>query len=172
MRDKIRWLWSFYRHYPYILLVLLLLTPVQAAFQVIIPRLFGYAVDFTQTGQVSGDRLAQLITRLGDRLALSPQSTFGLAFIVIGLIATVMYAWMQTHRAWMNVKLEWLFRQQAFDCVTDKGPDFFTHFRTGDLVTRLTDDVAEKLSWFACSGIFRLYEAIFAVLFIVVMMIS
>ncbi|RME30493.1 MAG: ABC transporter ATP-binding protein, partial [Candidatus Zixiibacteriota bacterium] len=52
------------------------------------------------------------------------------------------------------------------------GPDFFTHFRTGDLVTRLTDDVAEKLSWFACSGIFRLYEAIFAVLFIVVMMIS
>jgi len=39
-------------------------------------------------------------------------------------------------------------------------------------VTRLTDDVAEKLSWFACSGIFRFYEATLSVLFIIVMMIS
>jgi len=34
----------------------------------------------------------------------------------------------------------------------------------------MTDDVAEKLSWFACSGIFRLYEATLAVVFIVIMM--
>jgi len=36
----------------------------------------------------------------------------------------------------------------------------------------MTDDVAEKLSWFACSGIFRLYEACLAVTFIIVMMVS
>jgi ATP-binding cassette subfamily B protein len=52
------------------------------------------------------------------------------------------------------------------------GPDFFNRFRTGDLVTRLTDDVAEKLSWFACSGIWRFYEAICLVGFGLVMMIS
>ncbi len=36
----------------------------------------------------------------------------------------------------------------------------------------MTDDVAEKLSWFACSGIFRFYEAILMVTFAVTMMVS
>jgi ATP-binding cassette subfamily B protein len=70
----------------------------------------------------------------------------------------------------MNLKLEWLFRQDAFDRITLKGPNFFNDFRSGDLVTRMTDDVAEKLSWFACSGIFRLYEALTFVTFTIYMM--
>jgi len=72
----------------------------------------------------------------------------------------------------MNIKLEWLFRQDAFNGITYKGPDFFNKFRTGDLVTRMTDDVAEKLSWFACSGIFRTYEALLMVIFALIMMVS
>jgi ATP-binding cassette, subfamily B, multidrug efflux pump len=36
----------------------------------------------------------------------------------------------------------------------------------------LTDDVDGKLSWFACSGIFRFYEAIAMVVFTIIMMIS
>jgi ATP-binding cassette subfamily B multidrug efflux pump len=68
--------------------------------------------------------------------------------------------------------LEWAFRQDAFDGITSKGPDFFNRFHTGDLVTRLTDDVAEKLSWFACSGIFRLYEALLRVGFTLSMMVA
>jgi ATP-binding cassette subfamily B protein len=72
----------------------------------------------------------------------------------------------------MNCRLEWHFRQHSFDDVTLKGPDFFNKFRTGDLITRMTDDVAEKLSWFACSGIFRTYEALLAVSFIVGMMLT
>ena len=38
MRDKIKWFWKYYRHYPYVLAVLLILTPVQTVFQVYIPR--------------------------------------------------------------------------------------------------------------------------------------
>ncbi len=83
----------------------------------------------------------------------------------------MLYAFVQSHRAWMNLRLEWLFRQDAFDDVTTKGPNFFNRFRTGDLVTRMTDDVADKLSWFACSGIFRLYEAVLMVAFTLTMMI-
>ncbi|UCG60534.1 MAG: ABC transporter ATP-binding protein [Candidatus Zixiibacteriota bacterium] len=172
MLDKIKWFWRYYRGYPYVLFVLLILTPVQTVFQVSIPRMIEFTVDFLDTGILPSDRLAVWLNNIGQRLELNPEITFGLSFIALGLIAAILYAFVQSHRAWMNIKLEWLFRQDAFNDITYKGPDFFNRFRTGDLVTRMTDDVAEKLSWFACSGIFRLYEALLMVVFTVMMMIT
>ncbi len=172
MLDKIKWFWRYYRRYPYVLFVLFVLTPVQTALQVTIPRMIDFTVDFLDTGDIPSDNLAGWLAGLGGKLTLTPALTFGLGFIVLGLASTMLYAFVQGHRAWMNLKLEWLFRQDAFDGITSKGPDFFNKFRTGDLVTRMTDDVAEKLSWFACSGIFRLYEALLMVAFTIVMMIT
>ncbi|UCE23767.1 MAG: ABC transporter ATP-binding protein [Candidatus Zixiibacteriota bacterium] len=172
MLDKIKWFWGYYRRYPYVLFVLLFLTPVQTVFQVSIPRMIDFTVDFLDAGEVPSDWLARHMAGLGHQIGLTPDLTFGLGFILLGLSATLLYAFVQSHRAWMNIKLEWLFRQDAFNDITYKGPDFFNRFRTGDLVTRMTDDVAEKLSWFACSGIFRLYEALLMVAFTVTMMIT
>jgi ATP-binding cassette subfamily B multidrug efflux pump len=172
MLDKIRWFWKYYRDYPYVLFVLLALTPVQTLFQVSIPRMIEFTIDFLDTGKVPDDWLAVQLNSLGRSLGLSPGLIFGLSFVGLGLCSAVLYAFVQSHRAWMNLKLEWLFRQDAFDNITHKGPDFFNHYRTGDLVTRMTDDVSEKLSWFSCSGIFRLYEALLMVTFTVSMMIT
>ena len=172
MRDKIKWFWKYYRHYPYVLAVLLILTPVQTVFQVYIPRFIEFIIDYARTGLISANYVAVKAADLGSALGLSTAATFALALIALGFISFLLYAFVQAHRAWMNIKLEWLFRQEAFNGITSKGPDFFNRFRTGDLVTRLTDDVAEKLSWFACSGIFRLYEALLMVGFTVAMMIS
>lgn len=172
MFDKIKWFWRYYRKFRYVLFVLLFLTPVQVAFQVSIPRMIDFTVDFLDTRRIPPDNLAVWLSGIGNRLELSPETTFGLGFLLLGLVSAILYAFVQSHRAWMNLKLEWLFRQDAFDDITCKGPDFFNRFRTGDLVTRMTDDVAEKLSWFACSGIFRLYEALLMVTFTVAMMIS
>ncbi|MEE8417729.1 MAG: ABC transporter ATP-binding protein, partial [candidate division Zixibacteria bacterium] len=170
MRDKIKWFWKYYKHYPYVLAVLLLLTPVQAAFQVSIPRLVEFIIDYAKTGQVTQNWAAIMIAEIGADLGLSMAASYALTLVGIGFIAFVIYAFVQSHRGWMNIRLEWLFRQDAFSGITIKGPDFFNRFRTGDLVTRMTDDVAEKLSWFACSGIFRLYEALIMVVFAVIMM--
>ncbi len=172
MFDKLKWLAKYYRRHLYVLGVLILLTPVQTVFQVAIPQLFGFTIDFVNTGTIPDHFLARWLTDGAAYLGLDPIAAFGLGFIWLGFIASVLYAYVQTHRAWMNCRMEWLFRQEAFDRITSKGPDFFNRFRTGDLVTRLTDDVAEKLSWFACSGIFRLYEALLVIAFIVAMMIS
>jgi len=172
MQDKIKWLWKYYKDYPYVLAVLLLLTPVQTAIQVAIPRLIEFTVDFVKTGVVTGNRVAVWLDNLGQGLGLPTAATFAITLILLGASAGALYAFVQGHRAWMNLKLEWLFRQRAFDGITLKGPDFFNKFRTGDLVTRMTDDVAEKLSWFACSGIFRTYEAILMISFALAMMIS
>ncbi|MEW5995064.1 MAG: ABC transporter transmembrane domain-containing protein, partial [Candidatus Zixiibacteriota bacterium] len=160
MRDKIKWLWQYYRRYPYVLTVLIALTPVQTILQITIPRLIQFAIDYVETGQVSSNMAALLIGVIGRFIGLSTPGVLMLAFILVGFGAAVLYAFIQSHRAWMNLRLEWLFRQEAFDGITFKGPDFFNRFRTGDLVTRMTDDVAEKLSWCACSGIFRFYEAL------------
>ncbi|SYZ72523.1 putative multidrug resistance ABC transporter ATP-binding/permease protein YheI [Candidatus Zixiibacteriota bacterium] len=170
MWDKIKWFWKYYRHYRYVLAVLIFLTPVQRILQVFIPRLIEFTVDYIKSGQVSDNWFALATVALGKDLGLSVGATFGLAFFALGLVATIVYTFVQAHRAWMNQKMEWLFRQDAFSGVTVKGPDFFNRFRTGDLVTRMTDDVAEKLSWFACSGIFRFYEALLMVIVSVIMM--
>ena len=171
MFSKIKWFWRYYRKYRYVLAVLIFLTPVQSAIQVLVPRLMEFTVDYIKSGTVTNS-VGLKLSEYGQSLGLSIAGTFAAALILIGLFGAGLYAFVQSHRAWMNIKLEWLFRQHAFNDVTSKGPDFFNHFRTGDLVTRMTDDVAEKLSWFACSGIFRLYEALLNVTFALVMMIS
>lgn len=172
MLHKIKWFWRYYKKYPYVLLVLILLTPVQRAMQVVIPRLIEFAIDFIKTGKVPDNRAAAWLAEIGQGQGLSSAATFTLALIGLGLVSTVLYSFVQTHRAWMNFRLEWLFRQDAFNKVLYKGPDFFSRFRVGDIVTRMTDDVAEKLSWFACSGIFRFYEALLMVVFSIAMMAS
>lgn len=172
MLNKIKWFWRYYKRYPYVLLVLLILTPLQAAFQVSIPRMIEFSIDYFESDQIPDNEVAQWLSNLGLSYGLSTVATFALTLLILGFMAVVLYSFMQSHRAWMNLKLEWLFRQDAFNRITLKGPDFFNKFRTGDLVTRMTDDVAEKLSWFACSGIFRLYEALIFVVFTLVMMAS
>lgn len=172
MREKIRWFWNYYRDYKYVLAVLIILTPIQVSLQVFLPRLIEFAVDYVKTGQVAAHPVAQWLVARGDQLGVSNAVALAGSVVLLGLIAALLYIVVQAHRTWMNIKLEWIFRQRSFDGVTLKGPDFFNKFRTGDLVTRMTDDVAEKLSWFACSGIFRFYEAMLMVTFAVTMMIS
>ncbi len=172
MRKKIKWLWSYYRGYKFVLTVLLVLTPIQVSLQVFLPRLIEFAVDYVKTGQVAPHPVAQWLVANGNSWGISTAVTLPLSVISLGLVAALLYIVVQAHRTWMNIKLEWLFRQKSFDGVTAKGPDFFNKFRTGDLVTRMTDDVAEKLSWFACSGIFRFYEALLMVTFAVTMMVT
>ncbi len=171
MLDKIKWFWKYYRNYKYILAVLIILTPIQAAFQVTIPRMVEFAVDYLKYDAIPDNFLAQWIAKAGAFIGIPTFASYPLALVSLGVNAILFYAFVQSHRAWMNLRLEWLFRQEAFNGITLKGPDFFNRFRTGDTVTRLTDDVAEKLSWFACSGIFRLYEALLFVTFTITMMV-
>ena len=76
-----------------------------------------------------------------------------------GLFVTNLIA--QRNRAWMNVRLEWEIRRDAFNHVVTMDRNFFHRFTTGDLVARLSDDISEKISWFGCSGVFRFVQACF-----------
>lgn len=86
-----------------------------------------------------------------------------------GLLVTNLVA--QRNRAWMNARMEWEIRRDAFDHVVTMDRNFFHRFTTGDLVARLSDDISEKISWFSCSGVFRFIQACFTLAAAVAMML-
>jgi ATP-binding cassette subfamily B protein len=70
-------------------------------------------------------------------------------------------------RGMTNSVFEHLIRGKYFSRILGKDYSFFSRFASGDIVTRLTDDIYDfpKLSWFLCSGIFRAVESISKVAF-------
>jgi ATP-binding cassette subfamily B protein len=152
--DKVRWFWQYWRPHWKRMTVIVLLSFVNSAIVVYIPMAMKRAFEFIEAGPGFGGEV--------ERMAL--------LFLGLGVASFVTYATLQGNRAWMNLRLEWAFRQKSFQKMTELGPSFFNKFRTGDLVTRLTDDITEKLMWYSCSGIFRTLEAIIFVVFAVVMM--
>jgi ATP-binding cassette subfamily B protein len=166
------WFWKYYRPFGYALAVLLILTPIQAMIQVYSPRLLQFSMDFIEKGVVPENAISGILRWLQSVTGLGMEYVLPISFILLGTVSFSLYAFVQAHRTWMNRRLDWAFRQDAFNTMTTKGPDFFNKFRTGDLITRLTDDIEGKLSWFACSGIFRFYEALAYVVFTLIMMIS
>ena len=60
----------------------------------------------------------------------------------------------------MNYLLEKEVREHYFSIYLDQEPLDMAKFRTGDLIARFTDDLSSfpKISWFACSGIFRAFN--------------
>jgi len=167
-----KWFWRYYRRHKRALSVLLTLSFVSSAFLVVQPILLKNIFDILKSGETRPTRLV-FLSELIEYLGQGEIGNYVAMLILFGLAGFVVRSILVGHRAYMNIVLEWEFRQGAFADITDKGPDFFSKFKTGDLVTRLTDDVSEgKLSWFACSGIFRCYESLTLIFFSLVMMLS
>lgn len=169
---KIKWLWTFYMRFKPAFTGLVLLTPVHALVIIMKPVVFRNIFDSLRNGP---DSLAKYSDPLTTFLVGRGWTTAGeLTWVFVGLasIAVLIYLLLQNLRAWMNCRLEMEFRQQVFTDISDFGPRFYGKYSVGDMVTRLSDDVAEKLSWFACSGIFRFYEAMMLVIFGVAVMVT
>ena len=153
-RDRLRWAlghWSVYRgEVP----LLLGLTLANAVVLVAYPFLLKRIIDGIQELLTPGFIWTQV----------------GLLFS-LGVLHFFIYAVMQYRRALLNLRFEFGIRLRAFEHVLRLGPLFFSRFRTGDTVTRLNDDVAEKISWFLCSGVFRVLEAAVLIVFGVAMML-
>ncbi|MEZ4650439.1 MAG: ABC transporter ATP-binding protein [Candidatus Eisenbacteria bacterium] len=154
--DRLRWIWSYWRpHWPFVFL-LLFLTLVSSAVAIAYPLVFRHVLDRIAEG-VGADSLDSIVkgTVPPDEL----QRIIGiLLLIALGRFVAKLYP---AARAWVNLKLDMGIRERVFGSVLEKDHRFFSHFRTGDLVTRLMDDITEypKLAWFCCSGIFRALES-------------
>ncbi len=167
-----KWFWRYYRHHKRTLAILLTLSIAASALTVIQPVLLKNIFDILKSGETRPIHLPY-VSEWIRATAGGKITNYVLMLIAFGTAGFITRTILVGHRAYMNIRLEWEFRQDAFNGVSEKGPDFFNKFNTGDLVTRMTDDVSEqKMAWFACSGIFRAYESLTLIVFSLIMMLS
>lgn len=80
--------------------------------------------------------------------------------IGLGVARYIVNFFAQFNRVWMNQHIEMTVRSRVFGHLLLMDRSFFHKFTQGDLLTRLTDDVNEKIAWFGCSGVFRFIQAL------------
>jgi ATP-binding cassette subfamily B protein len=151
----VRWIWRFWQPHQTWLWLLALLTLLSSGVTLAYPLVFKRIIDMVQEASTSG----------GKELLDQRWQLIGLLALVGALRSLAnMYP---GARAVVNSKLEMDIREHYFGQVIGKGQRFFQRFRTGDLVTRLTDDIGgfPKIAWFCCSGIFRAVESVGKFLF-------
>ena len=149
LSDRVRWVWGFWRPHRHFVWILVLLTLVSSGVAIAYPLVFRYVID-------------RLSESLGAGSAVEPHILRNL-LLILGAIALGRFVarLYPAFRAWVNLRLDVAIRHKVFTSVLEKDHRFFHVFRTGDLVTRLMDDITEypKLAWFSCSGIFRALES-------------
>jgi ATP-binding cassette, subfamily B, multidrug efflux pump len=160
----VRWIWRFWQpHLPW-LWILAFLTLLSSAVTLAFPKVLGYVIDNVKgMTEVSSPELAT--SKLWPLIGI---------LIAIGVARSLANLYPGT-RALINGRIEMDVRQYHFERILEKGYRFFCKFRTGDLVTRLTDDISNypKIAWFACSGVFRAVESgskfVFCIIFMMML---
>ncbi|PIQ23422.1 hypothetical protein COW20_11390 [bacterium (Candidatus Blackallbacteria) CG13_big_fil_rev_8_21_14_2_50_49_14] len=145
LSSALQWLWPFWKPLSPRLLFLIFTTPLVVLFDAWVPMLVRQIIDELQKNSLQE---AWLLEK-------------SLWILGLGLAHFILYVAVQSTRGMTNFRFEHDFRMRLARKIVTQGQSFFYHFRTGDVSTRLIDDISEnKLGWFACSGIFRLYEAL------------
>ncbi len=146
LRWRVAWMWNYWRSRRPVLVLLLAMTCVSTTVALAYPLVFRSLLD-------------RLTEAIGSQDASGLRSLlFVLALIALGRVVAAFYPAL---RARMNLRFEVAIRERVFERILGKDHRFFTRFRTGDVVTRLTDDVSDypKVTWFMCSGVFRALDS-------------
>ncbi len=154
LRERLLWIWRVWEGQRGFLPLLIAITFVSSGVAIAYPLVFRHVLDTLAT---SGGH-PPIARTLGI-----------LAVIALGRFVAGFYP---AFRAWVNLRIDTAVRTQVFASIQGKDHRFFNQFRTGDLVTRLMDDIAEypKLAWFSCSGFFRALESLSKLVFCLVVM--
>ncbi|MEQ8187391.1 MAG: ABC transporter ATP-binding protein [Candidatus Eremiobacterota bacterium] len=152
-KKNILWLYKFYLPLKKRLIAIILLSILVGIVSAAIPYTFITIIDSMQK-TLSMKSIIQSIIIL----------------CALSIILFFLSALNANKRALTNLELEWQYRQKTFERIIKLDQSFYAKFRTGDVLTRLTDDVGSKLSWFACSGVFRSVESLLRIIFSIIAM--
>ncbi|MDD2717666.1 MAG: ABC transporter ATP-binding protein [Candidatus Wallbacteria bacterium] len=162
------WVWKNYLPHLPMVLMMMFLTVLSTTVSVLYPRLSKYIIDkmTVNLGLYSQGKIA-----MPDILAERDKTICLILILGLGLIISQVYPYF---RAKMNFFFETLFRERYFKVLLEKNYRFFLRYRTGDIVTRLTDDIKcwpPGIAWFICSGIFRGFNSSCTIFFCFVSML-
>jgi len=151
-----RWFAPYWRKQGRGMALVLVLTALGVAASTTYPLLFKFVLD----GLTEGDPLSA--------------RQWVLALLGAGVLQQVLQWLLPVSRAAANLGNAMEIRLTLFRRVLRKTASFFARFRSGDLVTRLTDDIdqEDKLAWYSCSGVFRPIEAVLRLVFALIVMMS
>jgi ATP-binding cassette subfamily B protein len=159
--NHIKWIKNEWKSHKAYVVILLFLTLLSTAVAVAYPFLFRQLID----------SLEKSLSTPGQINPMSPVHKIVLIMLIVGFVR-VISSFYPGFRAYMNLLFEYVLRHRYFKYIIEKDYRFFLKFRTGDLVTRLTNDIQDfpKIGWFLCSGIFRAFDSFIKILFCLVVM--
>ncbi|MGB9685294.1 MAG: ABC transporter ATP-binding protein [Rectinema subterraneum] len=162
--SHIRWIREVWREKQGLIWLLLFLTLLSSAVAVAFPLLTKQLFDLLERA---------IDTHMNKDAAMAQVKRIALYFVAIGLAGFVAGTFPGIRGA-LNMVFDYIVRKRYFGEVMQKDIRFFSHFRSGDIITRLTSDISDfpKLSWFLCSGIFRAVESASKVTFCIAAMLS
>ncbi|HNQ42837.1 MAG TPA: ABC transporter transmembrane domain-containing protein, partial [Candidatus Cloacimonadota bacterium] len=164
MNSHIAWIVHKWKSQKWFLVAMFVFTLGSSAVSIAYPYVFKEMIDLLREIVQYPDRFPDPIQDVHRIIML---------FLVIG-VAQFITGFYPAIRGWVNIRFEHILRMIYFKNITTKDYTFFHKFRTGDIVTRLTDDLSEfpKISWFLCSGIFRAVNSFSMIAFSLVVMFS
>ncbi len=145
MIPYLKWFWQLWKRTKIRMLLVILATIATMATKTAYPIFLKLIVD-----EMSGDYQVDSVYKL-------------IIFFILFSIANEFLAMgLPFLRGYLNLLYASMVRNHYYKIVTQKSHRFFKKFKTGDLITRLTDDIDGswiRIFWYACSGILRPLEA-------------
>lgn len=165
MKNKhLQWIWQQWIAQKWFVLIMIAFTLLSSAVAVAYPFVFKKLIDLMTD-------ILKFPAHYPDPMIQVNRIVMLFLAIGIGQLFTGFYP---SVRAMVNVRFEHSLRMIYFKHILKKDYAFYQHFRTGDIVTRLTDDISDfpKISWFLCSGIFRAFNSLSMIIFSLAVMFS
>jgi len=170
MNKNIKWVYKQWVAQKWFVLIMIVFTLVSSGISIAFPMVFKRLIDMLRA--LPAPEILKLdAVKYND--AMQQIKNVLWIFIAVGS-AQLITGFYPSFRALVNLRFEHSLRLFYFKYICKKDYRFFQKYRTGDIVTRLTDDLSEfpKISWFLCSGIFRAFNSFSLILFSMIVMFS
>lgn len=164
MNRNLKWIYTQWKAQKWFVVIMVIMTLASSAVSIAYPWAFKKLLDVLKDILLNPANYPEPMIQVNRVVMLF--LAIGIAQLFTGLYPGV--------RGWVNLRFEHSLRVMYFKFITRKDFSFFQKYRTGDIVTRLTDDLSDypKISWFLCSGIFRAFNSFSMILFSLAVMFS
>ncbi len=170
MNKHLKWIFRQWVAQKWFIVIMVFFTLASSAVSIAYPFVFKKLIDLLKAVAKPEVLLANPDQY---KAAMASINRIIMLFLAIG-VAQLITGVYPSFRAMVNLRFEHSLRMFYFKYICRKDYRFFQTYRTGDVVTRLTDDLSDfpKISWFLCSGIFRAFNSFSMIAFSLAVMFS